>query len=171
MFKKVIIGFFCFLILAVVGVGTYLYTLNWNKHKATVAKRLSEINERLNTINSNNTLYTHESTVPSGTRNSLRSQSIALESEKMNLELQLKKAGYNPRKVVENYTEQARIKKMQEDEKKLAQNALKHPVATSIASILTQPAEIVGAIKTATNAFTNTPMNESVIVLKSSVLS
>ena len=43
MFKKVIIGFFCFLILAVVGVGTYLYTLNWNKHKATVAKRLSEI--------------------------------------------------------------------------------------------------------------------------------
>ena len=43
MFKKIIIGFFCFLILAIVGVGTYLYTLNWNKHKATVAKRLSEI--------------------------------------------------------------------------------------------------------------------------------
>ena len=43
MFKKIIIGFLCFLILAIVGVGTYIYTLNWNKHKATVAQRLSEI--------------------------------------------------------------------------------------------------------------------------------
>ena len=43
MFKKIIIGFLCFLILAGTGIGIYLYTLDWNKHKASVAQRLSEI--------------------------------------------------------------------------------------------------------------------------------
>ena len=34
MLKKVIIGILCFVILAATAGGIYLYTLDWNKHKA-----------------------------------------------------------------------------------------------------------------------------------------
>ncbi len=43
MLKKVIIGILCFLILAITGLGIYIYTLDWNKHKSIVAHRLSQI--------------------------------------------------------------------------------------------------------------------------------
>ncbi len=43
MLKKVIIGILCFVILAVTGLGVYLYTLDWNKHKNIVAQRFSQI--------------------------------------------------------------------------------------------------------------------------------
>ncbi|MBE6463089.1 MAG: AsmA family protein [Alphaproteobacteria bacterium] len=43
MLKKIVIGILCFLILAVTGVGIYIYTLNWNNHKDVVAKRFSQI--------------------------------------------------------------------------------------------------------------------------------
>ena len=43
MLKKVVIGILCFIILAVTGVGIYVYTLDWNKHKSIVAHRLSQI--------------------------------------------------------------------------------------------------------------------------------
>ena len=43
MLKKILVGIFCFIILAVTGAGIYIYTLDWNKHKAVVAQRLSQI--------------------------------------------------------------------------------------------------------------------------------
>ncbi len=43
MLKKIVIGILCFLILAVTGIGIYIYTLNWNNHKDVVAKRFSQI--------------------------------------------------------------------------------------------------------------------------------
>ncbi len=43
MLKKIIVGIFCFIVLAVTGAGIYLYTLDWNKHKAVVAQRISQI--------------------------------------------------------------------------------------------------------------------------------
>ncbi len=43
MLKKVIIGILCLVILAATGGGIYLYTLDWNKHKALVAQRFSQI--------------------------------------------------------------------------------------------------------------------------------
>lgn len=43
MLKKIVIGILCFLILAVTGVGIYIYTLNWNNNKEVVAKRFSQI--------------------------------------------------------------------------------------------------------------------------------
>ena len=43
MLKKVIIGILCFVILAATAGGIYLYTLDWNKHKAVVAQRFSQI--------------------------------------------------------------------------------------------------------------------------------
>lgn len=43
MLKKVIIGFLCFIILAVTAAGIYVYTLDWNKHKTVVADRFSQI--------------------------------------------------------------------------------------------------------------------------------
>ena len=43
MLKKVIVGLFCFVLLAVSGVGAYVYTLNWNKHKKLVSQRFSQI--------------------------------------------------------------------------------------------------------------------------------
>lgn len=43
MLKKVIIGILCFVILAVTGLGVYIYTLDWNKHKNLVAQRFSQI--------------------------------------------------------------------------------------------------------------------------------
>jgi hypothetical protein len=41
--KKVFIGLFCFIILAITGAGIYLYTLDWNQHKALVSERFSRI--------------------------------------------------------------------------------------------------------------------------------
>ena len=43
MFKKIIIGIFCFIFVAGSGIGIYIYTLNWNKYKSNVARRLTEI--------------------------------------------------------------------------------------------------------------------------------
>lgn len=43
MLKKVIIGIICFILLAAAGAGIYIYTLDWNKHKALVAQRLTQI--------------------------------------------------------------------------------------------------------------------------------
>ncbi len=43
MLKKILVGIFCFIILAVTGGGIYIYTLDWNKHKTVVAQRLSQI--------------------------------------------------------------------------------------------------------------------------------
>ncbi len=43
MLKKIIVGIFCFVVLAATGCGIYIYTLDWNKHKALVAERLSQI--------------------------------------------------------------------------------------------------------------------------------
>ncbi len=43
MLKKVIIGIICFILLAIAGAGIYIYTLDWNKHKALVAQRLTQI--------------------------------------------------------------------------------------------------------------------------------
>lgn len=53
MLKKVVVGLFCFVILAVSGVGAYVYTLNWNKHKGMVSKRLSQITGLNATIDGN----------------------------------------------------------------------------------------------------------------------
>lgn len=43
MLKKIIVGIFCFVVLAATAGGIYIYTLDWNKHKALVAERLSQI--------------------------------------------------------------------------------------------------------------------------------
>lgn len=43
MLKKIIVGILCFIILAATGGGIYIYTLDWNKHKALVAQRFSQI--------------------------------------------------------------------------------------------------------------------------------
>lgn len=43
MLKKVIVGILCLIILAFTGVGIYIYTLDWNKHRSTVSQRLSQI--------------------------------------------------------------------------------------------------------------------------------
>lgn len=43
MLKKIIIGLFSFIALAVIGAGIYIYTLDWDKHKALVAQRFSQI--------------------------------------------------------------------------------------------------------------------------------
>lgn len=43
MLKKVIVGILCLVILAFTGVGIYVYTLDWNKHRTTVSQRLSQI--------------------------------------------------------------------------------------------------------------------------------
>ncbi|MBP5698015.1 MAG: AsmA family protein, partial [Alphaproteobacteria bacterium] len=43
MLKKIIIGVLCFVILVVIGLGIYIYTLDWNKHKALVEQRFSQI--------------------------------------------------------------------------------------------------------------------------------
>ncbi len=43
MLKKIIVGILCFIILASTGCGIYIYTLDWNKHKALVAQRFSQI--------------------------------------------------------------------------------------------------------------------------------
>ena len=43
MLKKIIVGLLCFIILGVTGIGIYIYTLDWNKHKAIVAQRFSQI--------------------------------------------------------------------------------------------------------------------------------
>ncbi len=43
MLKKIIVGILCFIILAATGCGIYIYTLDWNKHKALVAQRFSQI--------------------------------------------------------------------------------------------------------------------------------
>lgn len=43
MLKKVIIGIICFILLVIAGAGIYIYTLDWNKHKALVAQRLTQI--------------------------------------------------------------------------------------------------------------------------------
>ena len=43
MLKKIFIGILCFVILAATGLGIYLYTLDWNKHKTVVAQRFSQI--------------------------------------------------------------------------------------------------------------------------------
>ena len=140
--------------------GTLEGKSNVDSTNFNIAKRISEINDKLNRYNSNNTLNTHESTIPKHIQRSVKSEMTALQSEKMNLELQLKKAGYNPRKVVENYSENARIEQMKKDEQALAQKSKEHPIAMSIASVLTQPAEIMGAVKTASNWFTGQEMNE-----------
>lgn len=43
MLKKIVIGFLCFIILAVTAAGIYVYTLDWNKHKTVVENRFSQI--------------------------------------------------------------------------------------------------------------------------------
>ncbi|MBO5039272.1 MAG: AsmA family protein [Alphaproteobacteria bacterium] len=43
MLKKIIIGLISFIVLAVIGAGVYIYTLDWNKHKALIAQRFSQI--------------------------------------------------------------------------------------------------------------------------------
>ncbi|MBR5598930.1 MAG: AsmA family protein [Alphaproteobacteria bacterium] len=43
MLKKVILGIVCFIVLTIAGLGIYIYTLDWNKHKALVAERFSQI--------------------------------------------------------------------------------------------------------------------------------
>ncbi len=53
MLKKVIIGIICFILLAVAGAGIYIYTLDWNKHKALVAQRLTQITGLRSVIDGN----------------------------------------------------------------------------------------------------------------------
>ena len=43
MLKKVIVGLFCFIILAVSGIGAYVYMLDWNKHKSLLSQRFAQI--------------------------------------------------------------------------------------------------------------------------------
>lgn len=43
MLKKVIIGIIILIILAVGGLGAYIYMMDWNKHKASVALKISQI--------------------------------------------------------------------------------------------------------------------------------
>lgn len=43
MLKKIIIGLISFIALVVIGAGVYIYTLDWNKHKAIIAQRFSQI--------------------------------------------------------------------------------------------------------------------------------
>ncbi len=43
MLKKVIIGIICFIFLIIGGIGIYIYTLDWNQHKALVSERLTQI--------------------------------------------------------------------------------------------------------------------------------
>ncbi len=43
MLKKIIIGFLCLIFLAVVGLGIYIYMLDWNQHKKLVEERFSQI--------------------------------------------------------------------------------------------------------------------------------
>ena len=43
MLKKIVVGILSFIILAVTAVGVYIYTLDWNKHKAVIAQRFTQI--------------------------------------------------------------------------------------------------------------------------------
>ncbi|MBR5154097.1 MAG: AsmA family protein [Alphaproteobacteria bacterium] len=56
MLKKIIIGILCFIIIAVTGLGIYIYTLDWNKQKAVVAQRFSQITGLKATIEGNLTV-------------------------------------------------------------------------------------------------------------------
>ena len=53
MLKKIIVGILCFIILAATGGGIYIYTLDWNKHKALVAQRFSQITGLKSVIDGN----------------------------------------------------------------------------------------------------------------------
>lgn len=53
MLKKVIIGIICFILLVIAGAGIYIYTLDWNKHKALVAQRLTQITGLKSVIDGN----------------------------------------------------------------------------------------------------------------------
>ena len=56
MLKKIVVGIFCFIILAVTGLGVYIYTLDWNKHKAVVAQRFTQITGLKTVIDGNLTV-------------------------------------------------------------------------------------------------------------------
>ena len=43
MLKKIIIGFICLIFLIIVGLGIYIYMLDWNQHKKLVEERFSQI--------------------------------------------------------------------------------------------------------------------------------
>ena len=56
MLKKVILGIVCFIVVGITGLGIYVYTLDWNKQKALVAERFSQITGLKATIEGNLTV-------------------------------------------------------------------------------------------------------------------
>lgn len=53
MLKKIIIGLLCFIFLVIVGLGIYIYMLDWNQHKKLVEERFSQITGLKAVINGN----------------------------------------------------------------------------------------------------------------------
>ncbi len=53
MLKKVILGILGFILVVIAGAAAYIYTLDWNKHKALVSQRLTQITGLKSQINGN----------------------------------------------------------------------------------------------------------------------
>lgn len=53
MLKKVILGIVGFLVVAITGLGVYIYTLDWNQHKSVVSQRLAQITGLKVSLNGN----------------------------------------------------------------------------------------------------------------------